>query len=329
MTNLEFVAKLQDVVDNYKTVYMWGTFGMPVTDSLIKAKVAQYPSYYPTATQNMLKSIVGKNYFAFDCVGLIKGTLWGFSGDSSKTNGGCTYASNGVPDINANQMLINCSDISTDFSKIEVGEAVWLTGHIGVYVGDGMVIESTTAWNNCVQTTACRNIGTITGLNSRTWAKHGKLPYITYEKAATNNTGNGSSDFPTTSDVSVGSNVRFSGGRIYETSIAKTASVTKGESNCKVTAMASANAHPYHIVSEDGRGVYGWVDAANVVLPSGEIQVGSMVYITAEQYASGETVPNWVKHTPHTVSKIKDEIALIGSPDRINSTVELNGLVLA
>ena len=26
-------------------------------------------------------------------------------------------------------------DVSTDFSKIEVGEAVWLSGHIGIYIG--------------------------------------------------------------------------------------------------------------------------------------------------------------------------------------------------
>lgn len=116
--------------------------------------------------------------FGFDCVCLIKGLLWGWSGDGSKTYGGAKYAVNGVPDIGADTMITKCSGVSTDFSKVEVGEAVWCKGHIGIYIGGGLAVECTPKWKNCVQVTACNC--TKSGYNRRNWTKHGKLPYVTY-----------------------------------------------------------------------------------------------------------------------------------------------------
>lgn len=172
MNNKEFVLKLKDIV-NFKTVYMWGVFGSPVTESIIAAKSKQYPSWYTSARQASLRKLIGKGYFGFDCVGLIKGVLWGWNGDTSKTYGGAKYASNGVPDISADGMLTKLLDVSSDFSKIEIGEAVWMKGHIGVYIGNGQVIESTPAWRNGVQ---------FTMLKDRIWVKHGKLPWIKYDE---------------------------------------------------------------------------------------------------------------------------------------------------
>ena len=65
--------------------------------------------------------------------------------------------------------------------EIIPGEAVWLSGHIGVYIGGGKVIECSPAFLNRVQVTACLNIGKIAGMNGRKWTKHGRLPYITYD----------------------------------------------------------------------------------------------------------------------------------------------------
>lgn len=180
MNNKEFISKLKDIVNNYKTVYMWGVFGSPVTESIITAKSKQYPSWYTAERQASFRKLIGKGYFGFDCVNLIKAILWGWNGDASKTYGGAKYASNGVPDVSADGMLTKLLDVSSDFSKIEIGEAVWIKGHIGVYIGDGKVIECTPKWKNGVQITACLNIGNISGLNGRRWTKHGKLPYITY-----------------------------------------------------------------------------------------------------------------------------------------------------
>ncbi|SNR86269.1 hypothetical protein SAMN05446037_100181 [Anaerovirgula multivorans] len=180
MNNYELIQKLHDVVKNHKTVYMWGVFGSPVTESIIATKTKQYPSWYTTQRQANFRKLIGKGYFGFDCVNLIKGILWGWNGDHSKLNGGAAYNINGVPDVSANGMLTRLVDVSSDFFKIEVGSAVWMDGHIGVYIGDGKVIEATPSWGNNVQVTACLNFGSISGLNGRRWTKHGKLPYITY-----------------------------------------------------------------------------------------------------------------------------------------------------
>ena len=110
-----------------------------------------------------------------DCSGFIKGILWGYP-----TKG--KYASNGVPDINADTMIKRCSSVSTNFNNIEVGEVVWVKGHIGIYIGNGEVLEATSKWSYKLQKTALLNQKAIKGLNGRTWTKHGKLPYISYVK---------------------------------------------------------------------------------------------------------------------------------------------------
>lgn len=114
-----------------------------------------------------------------------KGVLWGWCGDKSKSYGGAKYAVNGVPDIGADTMIGKCKDASsTGWDKLDPGEVVWTTGHIGVYIGNGLAVECTPKWKNCVQITAVGNIGKKPGYNARTWKKHGHLPYVTYDTTA-------------------------------------------------------------------------------------------------------------------------------------------------
>lgn len=68
---------------------------------------------------------------------------------------------------------------------------------------------------------------------------------------------------PTT--VEKGDTVTFIGGPVYKSSTAKRAAVHKDvTSMCKVTALNTKGTHPYHLISQDGKGVYGWVDKADV-----------------------------------------------------------------
>lgn len=180
-TNTELAAAVLNVAQNYKTLYVMGCFGAPMT-AANKKRYTQNHSYNRKAARTAMIQAASEDTFGFDCVNLIKGLLWGWRGDKSKSYGGAGYAVNGVPDIGADTMITKCSGISTDFSRIEVGEAVWMKGHIGIYIGDGLAVECTPKWKNCVQVTACNC--SKSGYNRRNWTKHGKLPYIAYETAA-------------------------------------------------------------------------------------------------------------------------------------------------
>lgn len=183
MTNKELVKKLKDIANNYKTLYVMGCFGAPMTEANKNRYINHHTYNKQTSRQKMIKA-ASADTFGFDCVCLIKGVLWGWNGDRSATYGGAKYPTNnvpgGVPDISADAMITKCSELSTDFLKIEIGEAVWMSGHIGVYIGDGLAVECSPAWKNGVQITACNC--TKAGYNRRNWTKHGKLPYIEYVK---------------------------------------------------------------------------------------------------------------------------------------------------
>lgn len=174
----EFVRRLRDVVERYDTLYVMGCFGAPLTTSN-KKRYTKNHDYNKDPKRTAMINAASADTFGFDCVNLIKGILWGWCGDESKVYGGAKYTANGIPDVGADRMITLCSDVSTNFDKIEVGEAVWTTGHIGIYIGNGLAIECTPAWKNRVQVTACNC--KKPGYNTRTWKKHGKLPWIEYD----------------------------------------------------------------------------------------------------------------------------------------------------
>lgn len=144
MTAKQLVEKVQSVA-NSATVYKLGTFG----------------------------NKIAKGKSQWDCSGLLKGILWGYPENGK-------YASNGVLDQNADTIISNCLNISNDFNNIDAGEIVWIKGHIGIYIGNGQVVEATPKWNNGVQITTCKNISS--GQKERKWLKHGKSPYIKYSQ---------------------------------------------------------------------------------------------------------------------------------------------------
>ena len=188
MTSKVFTEKALKVAKNYKALYVMGGFGSPLTKANKKRFINQNDYNKQTRRKAKINAAASKT-FAFDCSGLIKGILWGWNGSTLKSNGGAKYASNGVPDINANTMITSkyCTGVSTDFKNIKVGEIVWTTGHVGIYVGNGLVVESTPSWEDGVQITGLKNLGVKEGYNNRAWKKHGKLKYIDYSSSNTVN----------------------------------------------------------------------------------------------------------------------------------------------
>ena len=188
MKSSELVAKVVDIAKHYKTLYVMGCFGAPLTGSNV-SRYCNNHSYNKNATRTaMIKAAANQSppVFGFDCVCLIKGILWGWDGDASRTYGGAGYAINGVPDIGADTMIKRCKDATASgWDKVDPGEVVWTTGHIGVYIGNGLAVECSPRWANNVQITAVGNIGKKNGYNTRMWKKHGHLPYVTYDKTVT------------------------------------------------------------------------------------------------------------------------------------------------
>lgn len=133
-------------------------------------------------------------------------------------------------------MITKCSGVSADFGGIVPGEAVWLPGHIGVYIGGGKVIECSPAFKNCVQVTACLNIGTISGMNGRKWTKHGSCRISPTTPQAAHRTAQKARQSPAaqlpppaTLAFAVGDVVRFTGNTHYTNAAAASGAAASRE----------------------------------------------------------------------------------------------------
>ena len=173
----EFLNKLK-LAEKERTLYIKGCFGSKMTEANKKRYTTNLA--YNAARKNMIMAAT-PDTFGFDCVCLIKGILWGWNADKTKAYGGAVYKSNGVPDVGADGILAYLKGVSSDFNGIVAGEVVWMSGHVGVYVGGGKVIECTPKWTNDVQYSNLGNLGYTSG-HTRYWKKHGKLPWVEYEE---------------------------------------------------------------------------------------------------------------------------------------------------
>jgi len=144
--------------------YVWGTYGSVLTDSLFSYKLEQYPDGVGSYEDFIRENWLGGR--TTDCVGLIKGYGW-LDPDTLAIS----YGTNGMPDVGADQMYNNATvkgDIST--MPDTPGLAVWHKGHIGVYIGNGEVIEAMGTRYGVVKTQ----------LADRNWTAWLEVPYISY-----------------------------------------------------------------------------------------------------------------------------------------------------
>ena len=70
----EFVAKAVDIAKNYKTLYVMGCFGAPMT-AANKKRYTQNHEYNRRAARTAMINAASAETFGFDCVNLIKGIL--------------------------------------------------------------------------------------------------------------------------------------------------------------------------------------------------------------------------------------------------------------
>ena len=139
--------------------YWYGTYGQIATKELYEGKKKQYPQYY---TAKDFESQFGKR--VFDCSGLTEGYLMSETPDSSpKYNKSYDYSANG---------LRNACKESGEIGTMpeQKGVLVFYVGPVGVYVGDGDVIEARGHSYGVVKTR----------LKSRPWKWWGRHPDILY-----------------------------------------------------------------------------------------------------------------------------------------------------
>lgn len=154
-----------------KWVYWYGTCGYDCTTSLLERKTKQYPAHYTDKRQPTYKKHIEQGRVCADCIGLFKSYAWDEDGDINTRES--IYRSNGQPDQGAKTTL-NKTKVKGDISTIpEIpGLAVWTKtgGHIGIYVGDGYVVEAR-GYSYGVQ----RN-----KLSDRAFRTWGLYPYVEY-----------------------------------------------------------------------------------------------------------------------------------------------------
>ena len=144
--------------------YVYGTYGNVLTDELLQDRASVFGSQVTDYMDFIRQNWIGKR--TSDCVGLIKGYGWYDSASDEIVVG-----SNGMMDVTANGMFEAATVKGTIDTIPEVpGLAVWHEGHIGIYIGNGEVIEAMNTLKGV----------TRTKLAGRSWTHWLQIPYISY-----------------------------------------------------------------------------------------------------------------------------------------------------
>lgn len=145
--------------------YVWGTYGKLLTEELLQQKINQYPEMVGGYEEMIRKRWMGRK--VTDCVGLIKSFLWWTGEKLSYDN---------KTDVSANGMYNNAKEKGPiDTIPETPGLCVYKQGHIGVYIGEGFVIEANRTSVGVIKTP-------LKGKGSTPWTHWLKCPYIEYWK---------------------------------------------------------------------------------------------------------------------------------------------------
>ena len=144
--------------------YWYGTFGQEATKSLYEYLKKTYPKKY---TADDFKDQLGKK--VHDCVGLIKGYFWTKGADSTEY----VYQSNGMKDVSTDMLynLAKRKGTNMDDMPRVPGVAVFMAGHVGVYVGGCWVVEARGHAYGVVKTKLCQ----------RPWTKWAYIEGLQYD----------------------------------------------------------------------------------------------------------------------------------------------------
>lgn len=166
---VEYAKKCLALGDN--SVYVYGSFGNKLTTSFCNSKYKQYPKINTATRTAKYKKLCDGKHYGFDCVGLIKSYYWGGYGKTKY---------NAKTDVSANGMY-NRAKVKGKISTMpeKEGLLVQMDGHIGIYIGNGYVIECTISTKCAKQS---HGLGGVckTKLGNRKWLHWLECPYIDY-----------------------------------------------------------------------------------------------------------------------------------------------------
>ena len=162
-TNLGLVQWAQYAYDN-GWGYVYGSHGQVLTESELKSLESVFGGMVSDKEAYIRSHWMGKR--VSDCCGLIKGYGW-----YNTSTGKIEYGSYGMKDVTANGMYQAAAEKGPMSTMPEIpGLAVWQEGHIGVYIGDGWVIQAANTWDGVIKTK----------LSYNRWQGWCKVPYIHY-----------------------------------------------------------------------------------------------------------------------------------------------------
>lgn len=146
--------------------YVYGGYGQICTKQYLDQQASLYPGNNEAGGE---MRTIGEKWFGkrvVDCIGLIKSYAW-YNDDTGEIVAG----SNGFADCGANTIWNNVKEGGAISTMPDIpGLAVWMDGHIGVYVGNGEVVEAQGTAYGVVKTQ----------LKNRGWTKWMKIPNIKY-----------------------------------------------------------------------------------------------------------------------------------------------------
>lgn len=126
--------------------YVNGAFGVVLYDKQLN-RYLNMNDYNKEHAETIKSRAANFPCFGFDCIGLIKGLVWGWRGDADGTYGGAIYESGEIEDMNLSKFFTTYCKSITYITKetypIHVGSLLWTSGHIAIYIGEGIAIEAT------------------------------------------------------------------------------------------------------------------------------------------------------------------------------------------
>lgn len=150
-----------------KTCYMWGGIMDQVGEDSIELLSGRYGKYYTEAKKTYYRGLIGKEIYGCDCSGLIKSYLFG-GVDHPK------YVE--AYDLNS-AMLLSISQVKGAIETLPemAGICLYMPGHVGIYAGDGQVIE-------CTENKQFGDGVVESNLKDRQWTDWFYCPFVTYNE---------------------------------------------------------------------------------------------------------------------------------------------------